>query len=81
MIETLLAVMLAFGTPAGLDQPNQVNQVTNLTNLTKLTKFYQQLLAAYQLVTTNKRNETYEYIHTQEGIHMPSANYIVGRLY
>ena len=26
MIETLLAVMLAFGTPAGLDQPNQVNQ-------------------------------------------------------
>ena len=26
MIETLLAVMLAFGTPAGLDQPNQPNQ-------------------------------------------------------
>jgi len=24
MIETLLAVMLAFGTPAGVDQPNQV---------------------------------------------------------
>ena len=70
MIETLLAVMLAFGTPAGVDQPNQV-----------LTKFYQQLLAAYQLVTTNKRNETYEYIHTQEGMHMSSTNYIVGRLY
>ena len=32
-------------------------------------------------IDENKRNETYEYIHTQEGMHMSSTNYIVGRLY
>ena len=56
MIETLLAVMLAFGTPAGLDQPNQVNQVLPAATSSLPAGYYKQAQRNLRVYTHPRRN-------------------------
>jgi hypothetical protein len=56
MIETLLAVLLVFGTPAGLDQPNQPNQVLPAATSSLPAGYYKQAQRNLRVYTHPRRN-------------------------